>query len=144
MPRGPAGRRHARPSRKPSVAPSISVTYGRRVGGIRRIRNRCDVHRAGAIVMPRKLRLGVDQPALERVLGDRLDLYRHKGVIDAADLVALTVIGARTIDFHPALVEPPDDRVLLHPEGWYEPAVNHIGPGYRHPDDRVGRNHERV
>src|SRR5271166_3353257 len=94
--------------------------------------------------MPREFLLGVHQPMLERILRHRFDLYRHKGVIDATDLVALSVIGARVLDSHPALIEPADDRVSLNSEGRNEPAVDHIGPGDLYSDDRIRRNDERV
>ena len=72
------------------------------------------------------------------------DLDRHEGVIDAADLVALAVIDALVLDFHPALVEPADDRVFLDAEGRHEPAVDHVGAGDLDADDRVDWDDQRV
>src|SRR5215471_6428070 len=69
----------------------------RRVGGLeRRIAIRPRLVAGGG--------LGASAPGLELVGRDRLHLDRHEGMIDAADLVALAVEGARAVDLDPALV----------------------------------------
>src|ERR1700732_5393707 len=71
-------------------------------------------------------RFRILEPAVEIVLRDRLDLDRHEGMVDAADLVALAVIGAGAVDPHPAFVLAADDRVLLDANRGNEPAVHDI------------------
>src|ERR1700751_2076114 len=71
--------------------------------------------------VPERVRLL--QPFLEVFLRHRLDLDRHEGMVETANLIALPVVSPGLLDLHPGLVLAADNGVFLDTHRRHEPAV---------------------